>query len=312
MSPSLISESTQGVIPIAPTPFCENGDIDWPSLDRLTDHYIDIGADGVTVLGLLGEADKLSDEESLAIVRRVIDRVAGRVPVIVGSTAKGLDIIARSLQRVMDLGAGGIMIAPRPGLRTDEQIYAYFDAVFGRLGEVPAVLQDYPQATNVWMSPALLNRICDDFASVKILKHEDCPGLQKLERIRQYNTMKGRRTISILVGNNALYLPQELARGANGANTGFAYPEMLIEVCRLHRAGDTDAAETLFDAYLPLLRYEQQPGYGLAVRKEIYRRRGLIACAALRAPGYRLSRTDHAELERLMTRLEFLKTKLTS
>lgn len=85
--------------------------------------------------------------------------------------------------------------------------------------------------------------------------------------------------------------------------TGFAYPEMLVELVRRHHAGDVDGAEDVFDAYLPLVRHEQQPGFGLAVRKEILRRRGVIASAATRAPGPKLDATGHEELSRLMSRL---------
>ena len=113
-----------------------------------------------------------------------------------------------------------------------------------------------------------------------------------------------RRHISILVGNGGLYVPQELRRGADGVMTGFAYPEMLVSVCSLFQAGQSEEAEDLFDVYLPLVRHEQQPGFGLAVRKEILRRRGAIRSAAVRAPGPRLDADDMSELDRLLARLE--------
>ncbi len=107
-----------------------------------------------------------------------------------------------------------------------------------------------------------------------------------------------------MASNGGLYLPQELQRGVDGAMTGFAYPEMLVEVVRLHKMGETDRAEDLFDTYLPLVRYEQQPNFGLALRKEILFRRGVIASAKVRSPGPLLSNKDHRELTRLTTRLE--------
>ncbi len=137
-----------------------------------------------------------------------------------------------------------------------------------------------------------------------MLKHEDCPGLAKLSRVREGSGGAGTPRLSILCGNGGLYLPQELARGADGAMTGFAWPEMLVEVVALHAEGRADEAEDLFDAYLPLVRHEQQPGIGLAIRKEILRRRGVIASARCRAPGPSLTRTDAGELTRLMARLE--------
>jgi 4-hydroxy-tetrahydrodipicolinate synthase len=137
-----------------------------------------------------------------------------------------------------------------------------------------------------------------------MLKHEDSPGLTKLSRIRAEAARVGRRRVSVLVGNNALYYPQELARGADGAMTGFSYPEMLVEVYERFVTGDLDGAEDVFDVYLPLLRYEAQPGIGLAVRKELLARRGALASPTVRAPGPALSTDDHRELDRLIARLE--------
>ena len=169
---------------------------------------------------------------------------------------------------------------------------------------MPLVLQDYPQATGVQLSVAVLNRLIDDLPQLKVLKHEDCPGLGKITRIRANALRDGRRRIAILVGNGGLYEPHELARGADGVMTGFAYPELLVEVYERFTAGRTDDAFDLYDAYLPLIRYEQQPGIGLAIRKQILHRRGIIASPALRPPGARLDATDHAELDHLLTRLD--------
>jgi 4-hydroxy-tetrahydrodipicolinate synthase len=202
----------------------------------------------------------------------------------------------------MDSGAAGVMIAPAPGLRTEEQVGAYFATVFAELGpDIPVCLQDYPQSTGVYLSVPALYRLVDAFPQLVMFKHEDCPGLPKLSRIRQ--DVGGHRRLSILVGNGGLYYPQELRRGADGAMTGFAFPEMLVRVYELFQSGDADAAEDLFDLYLPLVRHEQQPGFGLAVRKEILRRRGVIRSAAVRRPGPALSSDDHAELDHLLARL---------
>ena len=142
------------------------------------------------------------------------------------------------------------------------------------------------------------------FATMVMLKLEDCPGLDKLTRIRADSERDRLRRVSVVAGNGGLYFPQFLARGADGAMTGFAFPDMLVQVYERFVAGDRDGAEDLFDAYLPLVVYEQQPGYGLAVRKEILRRRGAIRSAATRAPGPRLRPADAAEIDALIGRLE--------
>src|SRR5262249_48108620 len=126
---------------------------------------------------------------------------------------------------------------------------------------------DYPQSTQADISAQSFLKIVDAHPSVVMFKHEDCPGLKKLTQIRKACDGVTRRYISILVGNGGLYVPQELARGADGIMTGFAYPEMLVSVFALFAAGRGDEAEDLFDVYLPLVRHEQQPGFGLAVRK---------------------------------------------
>ena len=137
-----------------------------------------------------------------------------------------------------------------------------------------------------------------------MLKHEECPGLNKISKVRQASD-KGLRRVSILCGNGGLYLPQELARGADGAMTGFAYPEMLVTMIKLYQAGEHDKAEDIFDAYLPLVKHEQQPGFGLALRKEVLYCRGVISTPTVRAPGPKLNSIDQEELTRLINRMEF-------
>lgn len=303
---ALLDETAHGVYVISATPFTDAGEMDWASTDRLMDFYLDGGVDGMTILGVMGEAPKLSAEESEAFVARCAKRVAGRVPIIVGVSNPGMKRLGDLARRSMDLGAAGVMVSPIAGLKTEEQVYAYIENAVKELGpKIPVVLQDYPQLTQVFMSPNLINRLFADFPSLKMLKHEEAPGLRKLSRVRAADKDGSRnRRISILVGNGGLHLPQELARGADGAMTGFAFPEMLIEVCRRFAASDKDGAEDVFDAYLPVVRHEQQPGIGLALRKETLHRRGILASARVRAPGPVLDAADQAELTHLLKRLE--------
>ena len=302
----LLDESARGVYIIAATPFRDDGALDLESADRMTDFYLRVGCTGITILGVMGEAPKLSPAESVAFAERVIRRVGDRIPVIVGVSAPGMTVMKTLTDEVMQLGAAGVMVAPMAGLKTDEAIENYYAATIRTLGaDVPIVLQDYPALTNVNMSIGCVNRLLGAHASIKVLKHEDVPGHRKISKVRAAEASGARqRRVSILVGNTALYLPQELARGADGANTGFAYPEMLVEVCRRWFDGDREGAEDLYDLYLPVVRHEQQPGIGLALRKEILRRRGVIASAHVRAPGQTLDADDHKELDALLARLE--------
>jgi 4-hydroxy-tetrahydrodipicolinate synthase len=299
-----LDTSATGVYLITVTPFTDSGALDLASTDRMVDFCLDSGVTGLTVLGIMGEATKLTAEESALFVGRVLARVAGRVPVVVGASAPGFAPMKELTDSVMALGAAGVMVAPPATVRTDDQIVAYFEMAGETLGpQVPWVLQDHPVATGVQMSAAVILRILRNSPTCVMLKHEDCPGLAKLSAIRGASDRGEVRRVSILTGNGGgLFLPEELSRGADGAMTGFAYPEMMVGVCRAHAAGDIERAHDLFDAYLPLARYEQQPGIGLAVRKHILAERGVIASAAIRKPGPKLSAADVADIALLTAR----------
>ena len=297
-----IDESMRGVHVIAVTPFRADGAIDWESCDRMVDAYLGAGADGLTVLGMMGEAPKLTAEESRAVVRRILARVEGRVPVTVGVSAPGLAQIAQLAAEVMEDGAAGVMIAPPGSLRTDDQIAGYYAQAAESIGDVPFVLQDFPLVTGVQIAPGVIGRIVAELPTCVCLKHEDWPGLDKITALRAEGFLP--RRIAILCGNGGLFLPEEMERGADGAMTGFAYPEMMVGVVAAHAAGDMERARDLFDAYLPLARLEQQPGLGLAIRKYVLARRGIIADATLRRPGAALSARGRAEVDRLIERQE--------
>ncbi len=300
-----LTADARGVFVISATPFGDDGVLDLESTDRLIDFYLERRAHGLTILGLMGEAPKLMPEEAAAFVARVLRRVNGRVPVIVGVSNPGLTAMKTLAHRSMDLGAAGVMVAPTTGLKGDEAVERYVSTVCATLGaDVPVCLQDYPQESGVVMSVPTVGRLIDAHAQIVVFKHEDCPGLPKLSRLRADEARTGRRRVSILVGNGGLYYPIELRRGADGAMTGFAFPEMLVEVYERFVAGDADGAEDVYDRYLPILRYEQQPGFGLAVRKEILRRRGALRSAATRAPGPTLTAVEHAEIDTFMQRLD--------
>ena len=296
------SAQSKGVYAIATTPFLPDGSLDTPSVDRLTDFYQDSGCTGITILGIMGEAPKLEPSESRAIIRQVVGR--SRVPVIVGVSAPGFAAMRSLARDAMEMGAAGVMIAPTPALRTDEQIISYFGQAVEAVGEdVPWVLQDYPLTLNVVMSASVVAKVISNHSSCLMLKHEDWPGLEKISRLRALQKAGELRPFSILCGNGGMFLDFEPERGADGAMTGYGYPDMLTELIGLFAAGKRDEAHDLFDAHLPLIRYEQQLGIGLAVRKHVLKRRGVITSDAQRKPGLALSETARAEVDYLLQRL---------
>jgi 4-hydroxy-tetrahydrodipicolinate synthase len=292
-----------GVFPIAPTPFLPDGAVDWISADALFSFYARLGVDGLTVLGLMGEAPKLEPAESIEIVRRAVAHM-GEKPVIVGVTAPGFASMRALTRDAMAAGAAAVMIAPPNTLRTDDQIVAYYAQAAEAIGtDVPFVIQDYPLVTSVVMTPGVIKRIVTDHPNCVMLKAEDWPGLEKISTLRKWQAEGSMRHVSILVANGGLFLDFEMERGADGSNTGYAFPEMLIDVVRLSKEGHRDHAHDLFDAHLPLLRYEQQPGVGLAVRKYVLMRRGFLAHDSQRKPGAGLSEMARAEVDFLLARL---------
>jgi 4-hydroxy-tetrahydrodipicolinate synthase len=298
-----LTYDASGTFAIAPTPFHDDGRIDEASIDRLTDFYRDAGCNGITVLGIMGEAPKLDGQEAVDVATRFIRR-AKDMQIIVGVSAPGFAAMRSLARSVMDAGAAGVMIAPPPHLRTDDQITTYFKQAVEAIGaDIPWVLQDYPLTLTVVMTPQVIRRIVMDSPSCVMLKHEDWPGLEKISALRGFQKDGSLRPLSILTGNGGLFLDFEMERGADGAMTGYAFPDMLVDVVRMSKAGQRDAAHDLFDAHLPLIRYEQQQGIGLAVRKYVMKRRGMIASDAQRKPASALTAAARGEVDYLLSRL---------
>ncbi|MCJ8521082.1 4-hydroxy-tetrahydrodipicolinate synthase [Pseudorhizobium tarimense] len=296
------STQSKGVYAIAATPFHDDGTIDFTSVDKLTDFYQESGCTGITILGIMGEAPKLEPDESRAIIKRVVERA--KVPVIVGISAPGFAAMRSLAKSSMDMGAAGVMVAPTPALRTDDQIVNYFASAVEAIGDdVPWVLQDYPLTLNVVISPGVIAKIISDHPSCLMLKHEDWPGLEKISKLRAMQKSGELREFSILCGNGGMFLDFEPERGADGAMTGYGFPDMLTELVNLSAAGKRDEAHDLFDSHLPLIRYEQQLGVGLAVRKHVLKRRGVIASDAQRKPAQMPTQTARAEVDYLLERL---------
>ena len=299
----LLDTTAAGLFLIAPTPFHPDGAIDERSIDTLISRYLKAGATGITVLGIMGEAPKMEAGESLAIVRQFIKGM-GKLPVIVGVSAPRFAAMRALSRQSMEMGAAGVMIAPPPSLRTDDQITGYYrQAIEAIGGDIPFVIQDYPLTLSVVMTPKVIRQIVEENPSCVMLKHEDWPGLEKISTLRGFTKDGSMRPISILTGNGGLFLDFEMERGADGAMTGYAFPEMLSGLVRLMKAGQRDEAHDLFDAHLPLLRYEQQQGVGLAVRKYVMMKRGFITSDAQRKPGSALTATARAEVDYLLARL---------
>jgi len=287
----------QGVFSVLPTPFHDDGSLDLDSMRRVIDLFIDGGVNGLTALGVTGEVARLTERERQTVLEAVIQHVAGRVPVVVGTTAEGSHTCLEYSLNAKQAGAAAVMISPpRMAKLNSEAVVRHFAAVATTVN-IEIVVQDFPPISGFTMEPALLARIAREIPRARTIKLEDPPTPFKTSRILEAS--KGIE-IRIFGGLGGVFLLEELMAGATGAMTGFAYPEILVEIVNTYRAGDVDRAADLFYRSVPLMRFEFQEGIGMAIRKEVLRRRGALSSAAIRSPGAKLDAPTLAALDRVL------------
>lgn len=288
--------SFAGVIPILATPFRDDESLDLESWDRLLEFMVTLGIDGITILGVLGESNRLSDHERATLIERAVATVRRRVPIIVGTSHSGTYATEHLSRMAQELGADAVMVTPlKEPVPNDDRIVEAFQRL-GRLS-IPIVLQDHPASSEVHMSAGLIGRLLQSVPQIVCVKEEAVPTAAKIRMLRDAVTD---RPFTILTGLGALYAPFDLEAGSDGFNTGFAFPEVLVEMVKAARAADWGRVHSLYAQFAALIVYEQQPG--VAIRKELLRRRGLLASARARHPGASISAAGARMLESLLTR----------
>jgi len=287
----------QGVIPILATPFHDDEGLDWESWQRLLEFMIGLGVDGVTILGVLGESNRLSDHERETLIQNAVLIVNKRVPIIVGTSHSGTEA-ARYLSRMaQDLGADAVMVTPgKEPVPNDDRVVETYQRIAQGL-TIPIVLQDHPASSEVHLSVSLILRLLRDVPAIQCIKEEAVPTAPKTRQLRDG---LGDRRVPILTGLGALYAPFDLEAGSDGFNTGFAFPEVLMAMINAARTADWQRVHDLYTRFAPLIVFEQQPG--VAVRKEILRRRGLFSSARARHPGASITAPMAKQLEALLSR----------
>ena len=285
-----------GVIPILATPFNDDESLDLASWQRMIEFMVGLGVDGITILGVLGESNRLNDHEREALIKSAVAVVNKRIPVIVGTSHTGSAAAAYLSRMAEDLGADAVMVAPaKEPVPNDERIVEYYRRI-AATSKLPIVLQDHPASTEVHMSVPLILRIVKEVPTVVCIKAEAVPTPPKVQALRDGLS----RQVSILSGLGALYAPFDLAAGSDGFNTGFAFPEVLMAMVKAARANDVERIHALYAHFASLIVFEQQPG--LAIRKEILRLRGLIAGNRVRHPGATIAPGVAASLAALIER----------
>jgi len=287
----------EGVYSVLPTPFSAGGHVDLESLQRVVDLFIEAGVSGLTALGVTSEVARMNDIERVRVLETVVRHVNGRVRVVAGATADGVRTCIDYTRFARETGVDAVMISPpRAPKLNSEAVVRHFAAVADAV-KIPIVIQDYPPLSGFAMEPWLLVRIAREVAAANTIKLEDPPTPFKTSRIRE--AAEG-LDIAIFGGLGGVFLLEELLAGATGAMTGFAYPEILVKIVKLFHAGDLDGAAKAFYPYVPLMRFEFQEGLGMAIRKEVLRRRGVIECADIRPPGMKLDVATTEALDRVL------------
>ena len=289
--------SFSGVYSVLATPFTPGGDVDFEGLKRVVDLAVKAGVDGVTALGVTGEVARLDDKERSRIVDTVVEHMNGRARVIVGASADGVRTCIEYMRQAKVIGGDAVMVSPPRMLKLNtESVVSHYKALADAV-DLPIVVQDYPPISGFAMEAGLLARIAREVPSARTVKLEDPPTPFKTTRIL---AAAGDTPVAILGGLGGVFLIEELMAGAAGVMTGFAYPEVLVKVVSLYRAGKIDEAADVFYRFVPLMRFEFQEGIGMAVRKEVLRRRGVITHAGTRAPGPTLDASTSAALDRVL------------
>ena len=288
--------SLRGVCTIALTPFTEDGNLDEGGIGSLSELYVASGVHGITILGIMGEAHKLSDAERLAATERYVSVIGGQVPVVVGCSAVATKVVVERARAAEEAGAAAIMVAPPNNQRNLDLVFEHYRRVAEAVS-VPVVVQDEPVNTGVVMPAPFIARLVDEIEGCRYVKLEEAPTTIKITGL-----LKSAGTeVGVFGGLGGMYFYEELRRGAVGIMTGFAYPHVLVETYRLFVEGETQEAREYFFRYLPLIRFEAQLGVGgVGIRKEILKLRGVISSSHVRFPAPALDEETLRELEDLV------------
>ncbi|HEX7926578.1 MAG TPA: dihydrodipicolinate synthase family protein [bacterium] len=292
--PSKPAPSFTGVWPILVTPFDDKENLDLESLDRVVRFMAQIKMDGVTILGVLGESNRMADHEREQVITTSV-KAAGSMPVCVGTSHSGTAAARYLSQMAEQLGAAAVMVTPHHEPTPNEaRVFEYFKAIADGI-TIPIVAQDHPASSQVHMSVPLILRLINEIPRIACVKEEAPPTPQKVAAVMAGMTS---RKVTLLQGLGALYGIFDLERGAHGFMTGFAFPEALAAMVNAAKGENLTEARRIYNRFLPLIVYEQQPG--TAIRKEVYRLRGLIKHNRVRHPGGSIDAATAGQLKALV------------
>ncbi|TDG04918.1 dihydrodipicolinate synthase family protein [Paraburkholderia guartelaensis] len=272
----------QGVFPVAPTIFTEDGALDLDGQRRCLDFMIDAGSHGICIHANYSEQFVLGDDEREMLTRVTLEHVAGRVPVIVTTSHFSARICAERNRQAQALGAAMVMVMPPyhgATFRVPEgQIHAFFAEVSAGL-QIPLMIQDAP-ASGTTLSVPLLVKLAREIDAVSYFKIETAGAASKL---RELIALGGDAIEGPWDGEEGITLLADLDAGATGAMTGGGYPDGIRQITDAHFAGRRDEAVERYARWLPLINYENRQS-GFLTAKALLKTGGVIACDKPRAP----------------------------
>ena len=275
-----------GVYPIVPTPFFEDGSLDFESMDRLIAFLAQRKVNGIAVLGALGEGHKLMDHEKTAVIRHYRKQMPSSMQLVAGVRAPATDPAVHLAKTAQELGADAILLGPH-GVQKDPALLGYYLAV-DQAVDIPILIHDYPAVTGIFMSVDLIADMFKQGKNIQYVKLEDPPTGPKMRALE-----KAAATLKVFGALGGLYALEELESGAVGIMTGFVFSGLLVKLVELARAGQWERAADLFYDFVPLVRWEFQPGWGVSMRKKVLQRLGIFTCAKVRHPGPEADEKSH-------------------
>lgn len=280
----------EGVFSVLPTAFHDDGDLDLDGTANLVRATRDAGVAGLTVLGVMGEAAELREDERRAVLA-FVRSTAPTVPLVVGVSGDSAALIAERARDAAEAGLDALMVGAARAVGLAEAVAAAATA------GLPIVIQDYPLGSGVTATATEISVVAAAQPLVIGVKAEAPPTSGAIAALHHANPGLG-----VMGGLGGLFLIDELRAGASGVMTGFALPERLVSIVRTYPT-DPVEAEREWEQLLPLMRLEAFPPFSLVVRKEVWRLRRAIGSSHCRRAGARLDDQARDDVRRAFERV---------
>lgn len=290
-----MSETYQGIFPIALTTFDEHYEVDEQSQLALINYLVECGVQGLAIFGNASEGYALSEAEKGRLMPLIIKEVRKRVPVFVSTGHTGTHVAVQISKAAEAAGADGLMILPPYFLKPSaDDLFGYYKAISDAVS-IPIMIQDAPLLTGVNIGAAQMARLAKECANVRYTKVEAPPTSLKVSEVKQAVG----DALTIFGGLNGHFFLEELQRGARGTMPGSDLMPMFVKVWELFQAEKYKEARAEFNRHLPLIRFELQPGLGVSAMKHNLKAAGVIKHTAVRPPTRALDSVGIEELRQL-------------